>query len=67
MSAVRINNLFLFGDERGNEREDSRRLRIERVLIRQRTVYRLSDEEFRINFRISKHIFERILHELTPH
>lgn len=67
MNAVRINNLFLFGDEHGNEREDSRRLRIERVLIRQRTVYRLSDEEFRTNFRISKHTFERILHELTPH
>lgn len=66
MNAVRINNLFLFGDERGNEREDSRHLRIERVLIRQRTVYPLSDEQFRTNFRISKHTFKRILHELTP-
>jgi len=67
MNAVRINNLFLFGDERGNEREDSRRLRIERVLIRQQTVYRLSDEEFCTNFRICKHTFERILHELITH
>jgi len=58
MNVVRINNLFLFGDERGNEREDGRRLRIERVLIRQRTVYRLSDKEFRTNCRIiSKHTF----------
>jgi len=53
MNAVRINNLFLFGVERGNEREDSRRLRKERVFIRQRAVYRLSDKEFRTNLRIS--------------
>lgn len=68
MNALRVQMFFQLGDL--NELENRRRmrqLRIERVLIRQRSIYWLSDGEFKNNFRIGKHTFERILHELTPH
>lgn len=64
MNAVKF--YMFFQMEELNEYENrrrSRQLRIERVLIRQRNIYRLSDGEFKNNFRICKHTFERILHE----
>ena len=57
-------HLAILEDE---ERERRRALRVERVLIRHRGIYRIADAEFKVNFRISKHTFERILLELTPH
>ncbi|VVC25283.1 Hypothetical protein CINCED_3A000581 [Cinara cedri] len=62
MNVSRLNCLILFNDERD---DDSKQLSVERALIRQRTVYRLSDEGFR-NFWISKRThFERVANNFT--
>ena len=65
MNALNVNQHIVAVEDEEHERR--RQLRIERVLLCQRSVYRVSDSEFKVNFRISKHTFERLLLELAPH
>jgi len=64
MNAIIGINVNIFQE---TEYERRRMLRLERLRLRSKSIFRLPDEEFRKMFRMNKTTFAELMHELTPH